>query len=390
MFHRLLKISQTQSFFLFGARGTGKSTFLRTQFGERALWIDLLRDETYSRYSRNPDLLITDLETQRPETGIVIIDEVQKVPRLLDVVHFLIERSKAKKMPLRFALTGSSARKLKRGSANLLAGRAFQYHLFPLTIEELANQFQLEFVLRWGSLPMIFSFENDEDRAEYLRSYAQTYLKEEILQEQLVRNGIAFRQFLEVAAQENGKTLNFSKLARDLNVDPKTSESYFQILEDTLVGFFLPAFDRSTRKSVKLQPKFYLFDLGIKRALAGDLTRSLQPGTPAFGEAFEHFLICEIIRRNSYLRADFQPYHYQTSAGGEIDLVLKRGREVIALEIKSAILIDQVEVRKLARVAEPLRPSRVFYVSQDRVRTSLDNVTCIHWREFLAELFPLP
>jgi predicted AAA+ superfamily ATPase len=154
------------------------------------------------------------------------------------------------------------------------------------------------------------------------------------------------------------------------------------------VGFFLPAFHHSTRKSVKLQPKFYLFDLGVRTALAGELRRELSVGTPAFGLAFEHFLICEIYRMNGYTRSDFQFFHYQTSAGGEIDLVLQRGGEVIAIDIKSSFLIDQVQVRKLARVAAPLKPSQVFYVSQDPTSTALEGVECLHWQVFLKRLFP--
>jgi predicted AAA+ superfamily ATPase len=173
-----------------------------------------------------------------------------------------------------------------------------------------------------------------------------------------------FANFSKSQLKRNGKTLNFAKLGRDLAIDPKTVESYFQILEDTLVGFFLHAYHHSTRKSVKLQPKFYLFDVGIKRALGGELHRGLSPKTPAFGDAFEHFVICEIVRHNSYSRSDFKLFHYQTSAGGEIDLVLKRGREVLAVEIKSTSLIDEVEVRKLARVAAPIKPTHILRESR--------------------------
>lgn len=380
MFHRLINISKSQSFFIFGARGTGKSTLVKAHFSDHSHYINLLEETLFRRYSKNADQLIADLAVISPGTP-VIIDEIQKIPALLDVVHNLIESSGR-----RFILTGSSARKLKRGAANLLAGRAFQYHLYPLTYLELEKQFNLDFVLNWGSLPKIFALA-EEDRAEFLRSYTQTYLKEEILEEQLVRNGMAFRNYLEIAAQENGNSLNFSKIARDVDVDTKTIQSYFQILEDTLVGFFLPAYHQSIRKSVKLQPKFYLFDLGIKRALARELRSPVEEKTAVYGKAFEHFLILEAHRLNSYFRCDFALYHYQTSAGGEIDLILKRGREVIAVEIKSNTTIDVLEVQKLARVAEPLKPTEIFYVSQDPIESKLETVHCLHWQKFMARLF---
>lgn len=381
MIHRLIKPSKSQSFFIFGARGSGKSTYLKKQFSEKFHYINLLEDKWESRYVSNPDLLKNDLSILKPKPRWIVIDEVQKIPKLLDVVHNLIESENYK-----FILTGSSARKLKRGAANLLAGRAFKYDMLPFTHFELAEKFDLDFVLRWGALPQVFSLQ-ETDRNEYLRSYCQTYLKEEILQEQIVRNGLAFRDFLEIAAQENGKSLNFSKIARNIDVDTKTAQSFFQILEDTLVGFYLPAFHRSKRKSVKLQPKFYIFDLGIKKAMEKSLQQTVLPGTSSYGTAFEHFVICETFRLNSYLRLDYGLSHYQTSAGGEIDLILHRGRKTIAIEIKSAESIDPVEIRKIARVAEGLTCSAIYCVSRDPVETIIDGVHCVPWQTFF-KLFP--
>lgn len=380
MIHRIIKPSKSQSFFIFGARGSGKSTYLKKQFSESFHYINLLEDKWESRYSRHPDLLKNDLSALKPKPKWVVIDEVQKIPKLLDTVHDLIESENYK-----FILTGSSARKLKRGFANLLAGRAFNYEMFPFTHVELQEKFDLDLVLQWGALPKIFSLEN-EDREEYLRSYCQTYLKEEILQEQIVRSGSAFRNFLEVAAQENGKSLNFSKIARDIDVDTKTAQSFFQILEDTLVGFYLPAFHRSIRKSVKLQPKFYIFDLGIKKAMEKSLQQKVLPGTSIYGAAFEHFVICEVFRLNSYWRLDYGLSHYQTTAGGELDLILRRARRTIAIEIKSSETIDPIEIRKVARVAEGVKPSAVYYVSRDPVETLIDGVQCLPWQTFCRRL----
>jgi predicted AAA+ superfamily ATPase len=381
MIHRLLSPSNARSFFVFGARGVGKSTFIKEQWTERHHYINLLLPDTERRYRRRPELLISDLNALPKRPAWIVIDEIQKVPRLLDVVHELIETTKTK-----FALTGSSARKLKKTSANLLAGRAFNYSMFPLTARELGKRFDLDFALRWGTLPTVYSL-NESDRAEYLRSYCGTYLKEEILQEQLVRNGEAFSGFLEVAAQENGKTINFSKIARDVGIDTKTAQSFFQILEDTLIGTMVRAYTRSARKSVKLQHKFYLADLGVKKAMEGSLGQTVAPRTSAYGAAFEHFIVMECIRLNSYLRRDFSISHYQTTAGGELDLILHKGREVIAVEIKSTDTVDEIEARKLARVAAPLKATSMYYVSQDKTRTKIDGVLCLHWEDFLKELF---
>ena len=376
MFQRLLILPKKQSCFIFGARGTGKSTFLKRQVKDTLYFINLLEDTPFRRYGTQPDLLIEDLKKIDPTTTVVI-DEIQKLPKILDVVHHLIESSGRK-----FILTGSSARKLRRGSANLMAGRAFQTFLYPLTREEFGVDFDLQQVLEFGALPKVPQFEVP-DKIEFLRSYAQTYLREEILEEQLVRNTFAFRSFLEIAAQENGNSLNFTKISRDLNVDNKTAQNFFQILEDTLIGFFLPAYSRSTRKSVKHQPKFYLFDLGVKRALEHTLQQPLYPGTSAYGKAFEHFVVAEIFRQNSYNKLDFVLSHYQTTAGGEIDLVLSRGREVITVEIKSSLIVDPKQAAKLKHTASALRPSRIVLLSQDKKAINLDGVECMHWNDFI-------
>jgi predicted AAA+ superfamily ATPase len=211
-------------------------------------------------------------------------------------VHRLIEKTH-----ISFALTGSSSIKLKRGAANLLAGRAFVYNLFPLTHWELQESFQLDAALRWGTLPKIFQFNLDEERERFLKAYSLTYLKEEIAVAQLVRNLNPFRNFLEVAAQCNGQILNYSKIARDVGVDTKTVQAYFSILEETLVGFFLPAFHQSVRKRQRVSPKFYFFDPGVKRALARTLQQEIYPRTYEYDQAFEHWVVLEFFRLAHYL-----------------------------------------------------------------------------------------
>ena len=282
MFHRILIPSKSSSYFLFGARGTGKTTLLQTLFKpDEALFINLLDPEEEDLFIKQPDQLHHRLATVKEEIQWIVLDEIQRAPRLLDIVHELTQTSR-----FRFVMTGSSGRKLKRGASNLLAGRAFVYNLHPLVMTEIGDRFSLQDTLEWGTLPRIFQFENNDDRSRFLRSYALTYLKEEIVSEQIIRKLDPFRQFLEVAAQSNGKIVNFTKIADDVGVDTKTVISYFSILEETLIGYLLHPFHQSIRKSQRTNPKFYFFDLGIKRALDRTLGLGLQEGTYAYGEAF--------------------------------------------------------------------------------------------------------
>lgn len=383
MVKRYPKLSNSNSFFLFGPRGSGKSTLIKERYSSKDnLYIDLLDDKMESRYWSDPDLLFNDVS--RINKGWVIIDEVQKIPKLLDIVHKSIETYKTK-----FILTGSSARKLKRGGANLLAGRAFLYHLFPLTYFELKENFDLNFILQWGSLPKIFQYDSDTDRKDFLISYTKTYLKEEIIAEQIIRNIDGFRSFLEVAAQMNGKTLNFLKISRECGVDSKTVNSYFQILEDTLVGFWVPGFHKSIRKSQKIQPKFYFFDLGILRSLEGTLGSQPISGTSVYGQYFESFVVNEIFRFNSYTQQDFRISHYQTSTGQEIDLILSKGLQDILIEIKSTNKIDRVEVEKFARISSGFKKCQRYFISQDQMITEIEGVRCMKWNYAIEEIFKI-
>lgn len=288
---RLLKLPKEHSLFLFGARNTGKSTLIKEVYADTCIILDLLKKKTEARFLRNPDELY-DIIMGLPEAIThVIIDEVQKNPALLDVVHDLMGETKKY-----FIMTGSSARKLKQGGANLLAGRAFVYHMYPLTHIELGDTFDLDHALHWGTLPQIFTQDSDEMKKEFLYAYAHTYLKEEIWNEHFIRDLDPFRRFLEVAAQYNGKLINFTNIARDVGVTDKTIKSYYAILEDTLIGFFLEPYHDSFRKRLSHQPKFYLFDTGITRALAFLTDVKFAKKTNAYGNAFEHihyFRMCE-------------------------------------------------------------------------------------------------
>lgn len=388
MFQRLVNPLKSNSFFIFGPRGSGKSTFIEEQFlagydPNRIVKINLLRAEDERRFLSQPSLLESILSEKIPSnTDWVFIDEVQKVPALLDYVHLLIESKK-----LKFILTGSSARKLKKGAANLLAGRAFVERLFSLSQLELGQQFQLIDCLEWGSLPKIFHLQSEEEKRSYLNTYCHTYLKEEILQEQLTRRGEAFYSFLELAAQMNGKIVHYAKIAKPLRVDPKTVQSFFEILEDTLVGFLLRPHHASFRKSLVMHPKFYFFDPGVKRALSQSLHSRLVPGSSAFGEAFEHWVILEIQRINHYKRLDYQMEFLCTKDNAEIDLVLRRGKEIILIEIKSSKEVDPIEVRKLSKLGGDYNKAQaLYYLSQDAMEQTIEKVKCLPWYKFLEIL----
>lgn len=387
MLHRKLSIPSEANIFLFGARGTGKTTLLRAACPEsETQFIDLLDSEQEDRYLRDPETLARLVDALPPSITTVVIDEVQKIPKLLDVVHRKLEEGKRAGRPLRYILTGSSARKLRRGAANLLAGRAEVYSLFPLTTEELGASFSLEDALSFGTLPSLTGMESAERKNRYLEAYARTYLKEEIWNEHIVRKLDPFAQFLEIAAQMNGRVLNFASIGRDAGVDTKTVQSYFQILEDTLLGFFLPAYHASERKRETTNPKFFFFDPGVKRALERMLTVPVMPRTYAYGEAFEHWVILEAMRRNEYLKRDFRLSYIRSHIGdAEVDLVLERpGRGVALVEIKSTDRVDASMTKHLEKFRADIPRAEAFLLSLDPVPQKIGNVTCLPWQDGLA------
>jgi uncharacterized protein len=384
MYKRLITFSKNNSFFLFGARGTGKSFLLRHRFSkENSVFIDLLDPETYLNYSLNPSNLINYIDTLGKDIEWIIIDEVQKIPKLLDVVHKYLSEGKKK-----FILTGSSARKLKRGSANMLAGRAFVNNLYPLTSRELGMDFNLTDVLKWGSLPGIYSFKEESDKKDYLRSYVHTYITQEITEEQVVRKLDPFRKFLNVSAQMNGKVINFSKIAREVGTIPFNTISYFQILEDTLLGFLLEPYHTSVRKSIVGSPKFYFFDTGVVRALNNTLTLDVLPQTYNFGELFESFIINEIFRLQSYYKKDYRLNYLRTKSGVEVDLVVTRpGKKTLLLEIKSTTNVTEEQVKPLIGISADIPDSEAYCISLDKTPKKIQSVNCLHWEEALALFF---
>jgi uncharacterized protein len=380
---RSVNILKNQSFFLFGPRGTGKSTLIRQFFEGNehdCLWIDLLEAKTERLYTSNPDRLSEILHHEHA-FKCVVIDEVQKIPKLLDVVHKEIFNQRAI-----FALTGSSARKLKRGGANMLAGRAFVYHLHPLTFEELGTSFDLDSALRWGTLPGIFALTTDDEKSIFLESYVYTYLREEIIAEQLIRKVEPFRRFLDVLGQCNGTIINYSKIAEDIRVDLKTVKTYFEIIEDTLIGFILPAYSKSIRKQQKTSSKFYLFDCGVKRSLENLSTLTFS-NSGEFGLAFEHFIILEFIRLNQYKKKNYRFSYLATKGGLEIDLVIERPRaKTVFIEIKSTDEIQDRHLEHLRAIKKDFPEVETLCLCREQYKREKFGVEIYPWKEGFKSL----
>lgn len=384
MFSRLLNLPSEHHLFLFGARNTGKSTLIEKLYDHsHSLYIDLLDYDQFEKYNRDPNELKRVVEALDDNISHVMIDEIQKAPKLLDTVQLLMR--KTKKI---FVMTGSSARKLKYGGANLLAGRAFVYDLYPLTAYELGESFSLEQALQWGTLPNVVNTNDDTIRREFLKSYAHTYLKEEVWDEHMIRELDSFRRFLEVAAQSNGKIINYANIARDVGTDDKTVAAYYSILEDTLIGFFLEPYQGSFRKRLSKKPKFYFFDTGVVRALARLSSIPIAPQTNAYGNAFEHFIILECIRHASYSRKDFRFSYLRTSTDAEIDLIVERpGLPLLCIEIKSANHINPEDISSFKRISADVPNSEAIVLSNEKYAKKIGHVLVLPWRQGLEKYF---
>ncbi|CAL7959763.1 conserved hypothetical protein [Gammaproteobacteria bacterium] len=381
---RLLRLPQKHSLFLFGARGTGKSTLLQQLFlPDNCLWLNLLDPEQEARFAINPKELSNLVLALSKKTTHVIIDEVQKVPKLLDVVHFLCEKTKKS-----FVLTGSSARKLKFGGSNLLAGRAFVYNLFPFSFLELQDQFNLNSALQWGLLPKVVFLKTNEEKQLFLQAYATTYLKEEIWGEHFIRRLDPFRKFLEVAAQCNAKIINYANIAHDTGVDDKTIKEYFGLLEDTLIGFFLEPFKHLFRKRLSAKPKFYFFDCGVVRALGRSLSVPLTVSTSVYGEAFEHFVILECVKLAAYFKPEYRFSYLRTKDDLEVDLVVERpGKLILFIEIKSSSNVQERDLSQLRLVTRDFKMCESVCFSQDSQAKQFDCIRVMPWRDGILKFF---
>jgi len=366
-----LRLPKGRSAFLWGPRRVGKSYWIRHQLPTAPL-VDLLQSDVYGEYAARPSLLRERYATAgRP---IIIIDEVQKVPALLDEVHWLIEnRSQG------FLLTGSSARKLRRGHANLLAGRAWRRPLMPLTSAEV-DRIDLERVMVSGMLPPHFlSTEPLED----LRAYVGDYLKEEIAAEALTANIPAFAEFLRVAAITSSELLNYTNIARETGVSAKVVRSYLEILEDTYLGYRIAPWTKARTRRLILTEKFYLFDVGIANYLA---RRQPRIGSAEFGKAFEHFVLMELKAYQAYRRPEMDIRFWRTASGFEVDFVL--GELDVAVEVKAGTRVHDGDLGGLRALAEEHRVRRAIVVSLERQpRTAPPGIEVLPWKTFLAQLW---
>ena len=360
------------SVFLFGARQTGKSTFLEQQFKD-ARYIDLLDSKLRLRFSSQPSILYDMLQDSEPGT-IVIIDEIQEAPMLLNEVHRLIQRKQ-----LKFVLCGSSARKLKRKGYNTLGGRAVPCYFFPFTSNELDNV-DLDRALLYGMLPPHYLSQNPR---RLMAGYIDIYLNEEIKEEALSRHVDVFQRFLTVAALTSGEIVNYSNIATDCGVSSKTIKEYFSILEDTLIGYTIPAYTKTIKRRVKQAPKFYYFDVGIYNFLMN--RTSLSPGTPEYGHAFEHFVVQEIKAYLSYTHSNRSMSYWHTYSGKEIDVVI--GDAEWGIEIKSAEEIQPRHLSNFKEYKDEYPTSRCILVSRDKLTRRNGNIEIVYIHDFLKQMW---
>jgi predicted AAA+ superfamily ATPase len=365
-----------QSAFLWGARKTGKSTFLKKRF-PRSLVFDFLDTELVLEFSKRPALLREQLLAKEDAMlkHPIILDEVQKVPHILDEVHWLIENK-----GLQFILCGSSARKLKRGQANLLGGRAWRFEMFPLVSAELKN-IELLRALNHGLIPSHYL----EDRYQKsLRAYTIDYLKEEVFAEGLTRNIPAFSRFFDAMGYSHGELTNFSNVARECGVDSKTVKEYYQILEDTLLGTMIAPFKRrQSRQVISQAPKFYLFDVGVAGALTN--RHLTEERGELFGKAFEHFIFMEIRAHRSLSDLNYSINFWRTKSGLEADFVLGDGQ--VAIEVKGTNRVERSELRPLMAFRDEYAPRQTLVVCNERVERIHEGIRILPWRVFLRELW---
>jgi predicted AAA+ superfamily ATPase len=378
IFKRLLTVPNS-TFFLLGPRGTGKSTWLVQELTD-AHRIDLLRSSEFLRLQKDPSLLRSEV-LALPAGSWVIIDEIQKLPVLLDEVHALIFDTAH---GYKFALSGSSARKLKKEHANLLAGRALSKKFFPLSVLELKDQFDLTRALSFGQLPPIWTSGSNKDRIDYLDAYVETYLKEEIQQEALVRALSSFHRFLGVAALCNAQILNMSNVARDVGVARSTVQGYFEIILDTLVGWMLPPFRPRAKVKELAHPKFYFFDCGVVRALRNE-TRFELPAS-VVGHLFETFFINEVKALNSYFSLGAELFYWQAEHGTEVDLVVGVGTHRIGFEVKNITTWHRSYNKGLISLKEAGVIKKGFGIYVGEKKLLMDTIEVLPYKYALSNL----
>jgi predicted AAA+ superfamily ATPase len=373
MYSRLVKEPENKSFFLFGPRGTGKTTWVRQAFPD-AVYIDLLESRLYNDLLADPQRL----ENLIPNNfnNWIIIDEVQKIPELLNEVHRLIEKYKYK-----FILTGSSARKLRRKGPNLLAGRALSYSMHPLTAIELGKDFNLNHSLAFGNLPSVYVESNPKD---YLESYIKAYLVEEILQESLTRNLSSFSRFLEAASFSQGSVLNISEVARECAVERKVVESYFTILEDLLLAYRIPIFSKRAKRKLIVHPKFYFFDVGVYRALRP--MGPLDAPDEVEGISYESLFFQELKAVNDYYGFGYKIYYWRTNSNLEVDFVLYGNRGLKAFEIKKRGRVPTSGFQGLKAFLKDYPTAKAYFIYGGERQMSEDAIDIIPMEYALKNL----
>jgi len=370
-----LPLPGEETFFLWGPRQTGKSTSLHSSYPD-AIWIDLLKAEEFRRYLSNPELLRQELP-KKGKMPFVVIDEVQKLPALLDEVHWLHENRN-----VQFALCGSSARKVKRGHGNLLGGRAIRYEMFGFVSIELSSDFDLTRMLNHGYLPRIYLANNPR---RLLNAYVANYLKEEIAAEGLVRNLPVFSDFLNLAALSDTEPVNFSTIARDCGVSSQTIKEYFQILEDTLLGKWLPSFRKRPKRRIVKSSKFYFSDVGIVNFLAK--RGIVEQGSELFGKAFENWCFHELSAYNSYNEVFAEFYYWHLAGGREVDFIINNME--VAIEVKATQKITQKHLKGLRELQKdhPEVKRRLIICCEKKLRLTDDGIEIIPAEKFTKLLW---
>jgi len=363
-----------ETFFLWGPRQTGKSTLLKHRYAD-ALWIDLLKSEEYRRYLTNPELLRQEL-MQRGDTPFVVIDEVQKVPQLLDEVHWLHEN-----LGVRFALCGSSARKVRRGHANLLGGRATRYELAGLVSVEVGEQWDVTRMVNQGTLPAIYLARSPR---RLLRSYVADYLKEEVAAEGLTRNLPVFSEFLGVAALSDAEIVNYTTIARECGVSSQTIKNYFQILEDTLLTSWLPAYRKRPKRRVIGAPKLYFADVGVVNVLAK--RQNIEQGSPLYGKAFENLCHHELRAHSLYTEKHYELSYWRLASGLEVDFIVNDME--VAIEAKSSKKVTSDHLKGLRELVKDHKVGRRIVICHEaKPRQTEDGIEVLPVEHFMARLW---
>lgn len=383
MYPRIFNISRASdhNYLILGPRSIGKSTWIKEQL-KPDIYIDLLQDDIYQRLVADPTRLTEYfIGTKDSVKTLVVIDEVQKIPALTNEVHRLIETKK-----YQFVLTGSSSRKLKQKNVNLLGGRALAKNFYPLTAEELGKDFDIQYSLQFGHLPQVYAFRNNTafNAEEYLKSYIGVYLREELIQEGIIRNIQAFSKFIEAASFSQASILNVSNIARDVDKDPKVVATYFEILEDLLIAWRLPIFSRKGKRKTIKRSKFYFFDVGVYRAIRP--TGPLDDVNQLNGHTFETLVFQEIKAMNDYNNWSYDLSFWHTDKGQEVDFILYGKKGLVAIECKCSKRFTNQDLKSLLLFKKDFPVAKLFFIYGGEQELVVDDVRVVPIKNFLKKM----